>query len=65
MLFDSLQLMITFDMFSRTWTGSRICAEVSKDAKIRNRNNPVSHLTQDTKWESDKNTIKPNIQESQ
>ena len=28
--------------------------------KIRNRYNQVSHLTQDTTWESDKNTTKHN-----
>ena len=37
----------------------------SKEAKIRNRYNQIPHLTQDTTWESDKNTIKHNIQESQ
>ena len=37
----------------------------SKEAKIRNQYNQVPHLTQDTTWESDKNTIKHNIQESQ
>ena len=30
-----------------------------------NRYNQVTHLTKDTTWESDKNTIKHNIQESQ
>ena len=35
--------------------------KVSKEAKIRNRYNPVPHLTQDTTWESDKNTIKHHI----
>ena len=34
-------------------------------AKIRNRYNQVQHLTQDTEWESDKNTRKHHIQESQ
>ena len=29
-----------------------------KGGKIRNRYNQVPHLTQDTTWESDKNTIK-------
>ena len=42
-----------------------ISKQVSKEAKIRNRFNQVTHLTQDTKWESDKNTLKHNIQESQ
>ena len=32
--------------------------------KIRNRYNQVPHLTQDTTWESDKNTIKHHKQES-
>ena len=31
--------------------------------KIRNRYNQVPHLTQDTTWESDKNTIKHHKQE--
>ena len=31
--------------------------KVSKMAKIRKRYNQVTHLTQDTTWESDKNTI--------
>ena len=35
-----------------------------KRAKIRNRYNQAPHLTQDTTWESDKNTIKQHIQES-
>ena len=30
--------------------------KVDIDAKIRNRNNQVLHLTEDTIWESDKNT---------
>ena len=38
---------------------------VSKKAKIRNRYNQVPHLTQDTTWESDKNTRKHHLQESQ
>ena len=37
----------------------------SKEAKIRNRYNQVPHLTQETTWQSDKNTIKHNKQESQ
>ena len=36
-----------------------------KRAKIRNRYNQVPHLTQDTVWESDKNTRKHHIQDSQ
>ena len=39
--------------------------EVSKKVKIRNRYNQVPLLTQDTKWESDKNTTKYRIEESQ
>ena len=31
--------------------------KVSKMAKIRKRYDQVTHLTQDTSWESDKNTI--------
>ena len=34
-------------------------------AKIRNRYNQVTHLAQDTTWESDRNIIKHNIKESQ
>ena len=36
-----------------------------KKGKIRNRYNPVPHLTQDTTWESNKNTRKHHIQERQ
>ena len=42
--------------------GIKACI-VRKKAKIRNRYNQVSHLTQDTIWESDKNTIKPHTEE--
>ena len=38
---------------------------VRKNEKIRNRDNQVQHLTQDTEWERDKNTRKQHIQESQ
>ena len=38
---------------------------VSKETKIRNRYNQVPHLTQVTTQESDKNTIKHHIQETQ
>ena len=31
--------------------------KVRKGAKIRNRYNQVPHLTQDTTWESNKNTV--------
>ena len=36
-----------------------------KKTKIRNSYNQIPHLTQDTIWESDKNTRKHYIQESQ
>ena len=39
--------------------------EVRKRAKIRNRYNQILHLTKDTLRESDKNTRKHHIQESQ
>ena len=39
--------------------------KVRKKTKIRNRYNQVPHLTQDTVRESDKNTRKHHIQESQ
>ena len=39
--------------------------KVSKKAKIRNPYNQDQHLTQDTTWESDKNTRKHHVQESQ
>ena len=38
---------------------------VKTKTNIRNRNNQVPHLTRDTIWESDKNTKKHYIQESQ
>ena len=38
---------------------------VRKKVKIRNRYNQAPHQIQDNTWESDKNTIKKNIQESQ
>ena len=43
------------------YMGSTI--KVRKAANIRNRYNQVPHLTQDTRWESDKNTIKHHKQE--
>ena len=43
------------DYFNIIFQGSR---GVRKEAKIRNRYNQVPHLTQDTTWESNKNTIK-------
>ena len=43
---------------------SRIIAlKVRMAAKIRNRYNQVLHVTQDTTWKSDKNTIKHHEQE--
>ena len=39
--------------------------KVRKNAKIRNRFSQVPYLTQYTVWESDKNTTKRHIQESQ
>ena len=39
--------------------------KVRRKAKIRNWHNQVPHLTQDTIWESDKNTRKHILQESQ
>ena len=39
--------------------------KVRKKAKIRNRYNQVPHLTQNTEWESYKNTRKHHIQKSQ
>ena len=37
--------------------------KVRKVAKNRNQYNQVPHLTQDTTWESDKNTIKDDKRE--
>ena len=42
-----------------------LCVKVRKKAKIRNRYNQAQHLTKDTTWKSDKNTIKRHIQERQ
>ena len=39
--------------------------KVKTKAKIRNPYNQITHLTQDTIWESDTNTRKHRIQESQ
>ena len=39
--------------------------KVRKNAKIRNQFSQVPYLTQDTVWESDKNTTTRHIQESQ
>ena len=43
---------------------STLLGEVIRKAKIKNRYNQALHLTQDTTWESNKNTIKHHIQES-
>ena len=45
--------------------GHYVVEQNKKKARIRNRNNPVPHLTQDTTLESDKNTRKHHLQESQ
>ena len=42
----------------------QIAIKIRKAAKIMNRYNQVPHLTQDTTWESDKNTINHHNQES-
>ena len=39
--------------------------KVGKKEKLRNQYNQVPHLTQDTVWESDINTRKHHLQESQ
>ena len=44
---------------------TKILIKVRKKAKIRNQYNQVPHLAQDTTWESDKNTRKHHIQQSQ
>ena len=46
-------------------TKVKLSFKVRKKAKIRNCYNQVPHLAQDTIWESDKNTRKYHIQESQ
>ena len=43
----------------------KFIVKVSKKAEIRNRYNQVPHLNQDNTWESDKNTTKHHIKESQ
>ena len=40
------------------------CLKVRKRAKIRKRYNQVPHLTQDTTWESNNNTININKNEN-
>ena len=42
-----------------------VLIKVKKEATIRNRYNQILHLTQDTIWESDKNTRKHDTQKSQ
>ena len=48
---------------ARLWHLDLDVRKVGKVAKIRNQYNQVPHLTQDTTWESDKNTIKHQKQE--
>ena len=48
------------NMFDRYY-----CMKVRKKAKIRNSYNQIPHVTQDTIWESDKNTRKHHMQENQ
>ena len=43
----------------------QVFLEVRNKAKIRSRYNQVPHLTQDTTWQSDKNTGKHHIQKGQ
>ena len=43
--------------------GPECCYKVRKAVKIRIRYNQVPHLTQDTTWKSDNNTIKHHKQE--
>ena len=45
--------------------GTKVFCKVRKKAKIRNRYNPITHLAQDTVWESVRNTRKHHIQEIQ
>ena len=45
--------------------GLLIESKARNKAKIRNWYNQVPHLIQDTKWESEKHTIKHHIKESQ
>ena len=54
-------------LIHKSWVKNKITSlhKVSKTAKIRNRYNQLLHLTQDTIWESDNNTRKHNVQESQ
>ena len=46
-------------------TDFKIIVKMRKKARIRNRYNRVPHQSQDTTWESDKNTRKHHIQENQ
>ena len=52
-------IMTKFSHFVYT----KLSLKVRKAAKIRNRCNQLQHLTQDSTWESDKNTIKHHKQE--
>ena len=56
---------IKFKYIYETALYERIMFKVGKMAKIRNQYNQVLHLTLDTIWEGDKNTIKHHILESQ
>ena len=49
-------------VYLHMYTGSH---KIRKEAKIRNRYKLVPHLTRNTIWESDNNTIKHHTQESQ
>ena len=65
----SLFLSFTLTFMSRTTIFKTLNfmsdVKARKKVKIRNRHNQVPHLTQDTTWESDKNTRKHHTQESQ
>ena len=52
-------------MFIVTEYAALIETKVRKNANIKNRYNQVTHLTQDTIWESDENISKHHIQERQ
>ena len=65
----SLFLSFTLTFMSRTsiFKTLNFISDIKarKKVKIRNQNNKVSHLMQDTTWESDKNTRRHHTQESQ
>ena len=61
-----MQLWVTSQVKPNPYIEKNILIQkVRKNAKIRNRYNQVPHLAQDITWESDKNTRKYHIQESQ